>query len=459
MKLTVLGGGGVRAPFLAKSLVYNARELEIDEIVFMDNDKEKLEIFGGLAGKIAQAIDPAITFRLTTDAEAAVTEADYVITTLRVGQDEGRYIDEKIAQKYGIIGQETTGVGGFAMALRSIPTLIDYCHLIKKRAKTEAKIFNFTNPSGLVSQALRNEGFDHVYGICDGPSHFIEELEHILGVSHNEFDITCYGLNHLSYFRDAKVKGNPVMEKLLQHEKLYSDTKMKIFDKELVALFDNELFNPYLYFFYYNDKIIHAIKTTGHARGEVIRDINKRMLTEIKAVDPSHTEKIFAIFIQHLYEREASYFAIEAGQQLNETLKLPTFDEFVQTEDKGGYAAIALTIIRGVTGKADVTMPVLVPNHGCIKELEADDVIEITCDITKGKITPRKIENIPAMQIQLIKTIKLFERLAVAAIKEKNKQKAMKALMVHPLVNSYPIAKQIVDEYLEVYQAYVGEWK
>ena len=127
MKLTVLGGGGVRSPFLAKSLTNKAKELGITKITFMDNDEEKLKIYGGIAKRVADAIDSEIEFELTTDVENAVTDANYVITTLRVGQDEGRFQDETIAQKYGILGQETTGIGGFAMSLRSIPVLKEYC--------------------------------------------------------------------------------------------------------------------------------------------------------------------------------------------------------------------------------------------------------------------------------------------------------------------------------------------
>ena len=145
MKLTVLGGGGVRSPFLAKSLTNKAKELGIKKLVFMDNDEEKLKIYGGIAKRVAAAVDKDVIFELTTDAEEAVTDANYIITTLRVGQDEGRYQDEKTAQKYGVLGQETTGAGGFAMSLRSIPVLVEYCKLINKKSAPGVIIFNFTN--------------------------------------------------------------------------------------------------------------------------------------------------------------------------------------------------------------------------------------------------------------------------------------------------------------------------
>ncbi|MBP9477780.1 MAG: glycoside hydrolase [Sebaldella sp.] len=459
MKLTVLGGGGVRSPFLAKSLTNKAKELGITKIVFMDNDAEKLKIYGGIAKRVADAIDSNIEFELTTDAEYAVTDAKYIITTLRVGQDEGRYQDEKMAQKYGILGQETTGIGGFAMSLRSIPILIEYCKLINEKGTPDAVIFNFTNPSGLVTQALRNEGFENVYGICDGPSHFTHQLAELLEVENSRFDVTCYGLNHLSFFREAKIDGKDVTNDIINHKKLFTETEMRLFDRQLLHILHDELPNEYLYFFYYSDKVVESIRTHGSARGALIKDINQRMLNEIKKTDLNNIDKVFKIYMTHLMEREKSYFAIESGEVRPEEFPVPTFEEYINTPDDGGYSSIALNFIKAFGGNGDISMTLMVPNKGSIKELNDDDVIEITCDISKGKVEQRKISEIPDAQMQIIRTIKMFERLTVESIKEKNKEKAIKALMVHPLINTYNIANQVLEEFLVMYKNYIGEWK
>ncbi|MDV4151377.1 6-phospho-beta-glucosidase [Clostridium sp. AL.422] len=459
MKLTVLGGGGVRAPFLSKSLAKSAKELGITEIVFMDNDEKKLSMYGNLAMKISKAIDEDIDFKITLDPIEAVKNADYIITTLRVGQDDGRCYDEELAQKYGVLGQETTGVGGFAMALRSIPVLIEYCNLIKLHSNENSIIFNFTNPSGLVTQALRNEGFDNVYGICDGPSAFIRQLSNLFTSKGEYLDITCYGLNHLSYFRNPKINGVSVKDLMFNDEKIYTDTELRLFDKSLIDILDYEMPNEYLYFFYYNDKVIRSIAKTGKTRGDLIRDINIRMTENINKVDPDNINEVFRIYATHLLEREMSYFSIESGTVRTEKLVVPSFDEFIKSEDDGGYSSIALNFIKAYTGKENVSMTLILPNNGAISKLQNDDTIEITCDITKGKIVPRKIEDIPEVQLQLISTIKNFERFTVESIKEKNKSKAIKALMIHPLINSYNIASKIVDELLNIYSCYVGEWK
>ena len=142
MKLTVIGGGGVRSMFLAKSIAQRAEELHIDELVFMDNDPEKLRIYGGLAAHVARMLCPTMKFTLTSSAEEAVTDADYVITTIRVGGDATRVRDERLALDLGILGQETTGAAGVSFAMRSIPALAEYCELIKKLAKPGVKVFN-----------------------------------------------------------------------------------------------------------------------------------------------------------------------------------------------------------------------------------------------------------------------------------------------------------------------------
>ena len=181
MKLAVLGGGGVRSPFLAKSIALGAADTGITETVFMDIDEEKLYIYGKIAKRISEMINPDLKFSLTTDAKEALKDADFVITTIRAEGDKGRVFDERTALNLGVLGQETTGAGGFAMALRSIHTLIDYCEQAKAYAKPGAPIFNFTNPSGLVTQALRTMGYGNVYGVCDAPSGFLRQLREMTG--------------------------------------------------------------------------------------------------------------------------------------------------------------------------------------------------------------------------------------------------------------------------------------
>ena len=234
MKITVIGGGGVRSMFLAKSIAQKAEKLRIDELCFMDNNKEKLRIYGGMASHVANLLCPKMKFTLTTDSIEAVKDADYVITTIRVGEDEMRAKDERIALNHGVLGQETTGASGLSFAMRSVPALAEYCELIKKFSKPNVKVFNFTNPAGVVSQTLRDMGYDFTYGICDAPSGMLRTFGLMYGESPDDITGECYGLNHLSYFKSIKLNGREIMPELIENDEAYKKSDMRYFEKELL---------------------------------------------------------------------------------------------------------------------------------------------------------------------------------------------------------------------------------
>ena len=404
MKITVLGGGGVRSPFLAKSLISNAERVGLTEIVFMDSNEEKLNIYGKIAEKIAEKINPGIKFWLTSDPVAALKDANFIITTIRVGEDKARVLDERIALNNGILGQETTGAGGFAMSLRSIPKVLE------------------------------------------------KPLE--------EVSAECFGLNHLSWFRNIKVNGKDAMEELLAKKELYTETEMKFFDPELVKISGNLLLNEYLYYFYYRERAEKAIINSEKTRGETILEINKQMTKELKEVDiDKDTDKAFEIYMRNYMKRENSYMEIESKTEKLHKKEPETLEEYLAKPDSGGYAGVALDIIQGFREGKRKEMVVSVPNKGAVDFLEDDDVVEITCIFEDNQINPIKVPGIGKMQRNLIQSIKLYERLTVEAVFEKSREKAIKALTVHPLVNSYSLAKKLADEYLEAHKEYIGEWK
>ena len=460
MKITVLGGGGVRSPFLAKSLISNAERVGLTEIVFMDSNEEKLNIYGKIAEKIAKKINPDINFWLTSDPVAALKDANFIITTIRVGEDKARVLDERIALNNGILGQETTGAGGFAMSLRSIPKILEYCKMIEEYSAEGAMLFNFTNPSGIVTQAIHLSGFKNVYGICDAPSEFIKQVAQVLEKPLEEVSAECFGLNHLSWFRNIKVNGKDAMDELLAKKELYTETEMKFFDPELVKISGNLLLNEYLYYFYYREKAEKAIMNSEKTRGETILEINRQMTKELKEVDiDKDTDKAFEIYMRNYMKRENSYMEIESKTEKLHKKDPETLEEYLAKPDSGGYAGVALDIIQGFREGKRKEMVVSVPNKGAIDFLEDDDVVEITCIFEDNKINPIKVPGIGKMQRNLIQSIKLYERLTVEAVFEKNREKAIKALTVHPLVNSYSLAKKLTDEYLEAHKEYIGEWK
>lgn len=459
MKLVVIGGGGVRSPFLAKTIVTQANDLGIRQVVFHDTDSEKLRIYGGISKKIAQLIDPEIEFVLAEDPIEAVGHADIVITTVRVGGDAGRARDERIALQHGVLGQETTGAGGFSMALRSVPVIAGICELVRLHANPGVLVFNFTNPSGIVTQAMRDMGYDFVYGICDAPSGFIRQLQSVLGVSADRLSVECFGLNHLSWFRHITVDGADVTDKLLNDPKLYTDTEMKLFNRRVVELMDNALPNEYLYFYLFQEQALEAIQKSARTRGETIMDLNGEMLAGLRPLDMDRDfEAAFAIYMAGFGKRENSYMAIESGLDRAVPFKSISAAEMIAAPDAGGYAGVALSFIKAYQGLGDIDMVLSVPNQGAIPGLKAADVVEISCRISAGKVTPVPVSQVPDPLMNLIRTVKTYEAYTVSAIQTRSRDEAVKALMFHPLVSSYSLAVKLVDAYLDAFSEQIGAW-
>lgn len=454
MKLTVIGGGGVRSIFLAKSLAQRAKEIGIDHLAFMDNNEEKLAVFGELSKEVAKRIDSSLKFETTTDAKAAISGADFIITTIRAGGDDMRIVDEKIALSHNVLGQETTGAGGFSMALRSVGALAEYCELVKKYAKPGAPVFNFTNPAGLVSQTLRDMGYDFTYGICDAPSGLLHTIAAMLQCSYSDLSTECYGLNHLSFFKSIRLNGEEILQKLIDSDELYQKTDMRYFEKEL-AQHMGLLLNEYLYYFFYREQSVENISNSAKTRGENILEINKKMFDELRCLDPHRDFETCIEVFEHWYGvREDSYMAQETScGNGREKFK---FDIF--SPDFGGYAGVALAFINAVQTGAQSEMIMCLPNNGSIPGLADDDVVEVTCFIGKDGAIPKKIEAPSDTSMEIIRRVKAYERRAARAIICKDKAMAIEALMLHPLVNSYPTAKSLVQEYLNANDRFCGKW-
>lgn len=454
MKLTVIGGGGVRSMFLAKSIAQKADTLKIDKLVFMDNNEKKLNIYGLMAKKVSELLCPQLKFILTADPVEAVRDADYVITTIRVGGDGMRVRDERIALDLGLLGQETTGAAGFSFAMRSVSALSEYCELIKKYAKENCKVFNFTNPAGVVSQTLRDMGYDFTYGICDAPSGMLRTFEKLYGAEEGSIRGEVYGLNHLSYFKSITFNGKDIVNDLIENDKAYSDTDMRYFEKNLLRE-RKAVLNEYLYYFYYREKAIENILKADKTRGEQIAEINKSMTAELERIDiENNFDEAFKVFEYWYGTRESNYMASETGIRRTEPWH---FD--IYQKDSGGYAGVALKFIEiAQSGKAD-SMILCVPNNGAISGLRDSDIVEITCDITADGAVPHRIGEVDEQNLELIRRVKMYERLASKAIRERSVQSAVEALTMHPLVNSYSLAKKLVAEYLELNKEYTGEWK
>ena len=454
MKLSVIGGGGVRSMFLAKSLAQRAKELNIDTIVFMDNNEKKLSIYGTMAKCAAERICPELDFILTSDAVTAIKDANYVITTIREGGDEMRVKDERCALSLGVLGQETTGAAGFSFAMRSVYALKGYCELVKEYAKPDCKVFNFTNPAGLVTQALHDMGYDFTYGICDAPSGMLRSFALLYGEDENAAEGEIYGLNHLSYFTSVKIGGREMLYDLIENDEAYEKTDMRYFEKKLLKE-RNAILNEYLYYFYYSEKALNNILNADKTRGEQICEINKKMTVELSDIDIENDFETALKIYEHWYgERENNYMASETG-----VVRKNKWHFDLYSKDSGGYAGVALKYIEIQQSKKPASMILCTENNGAIPTLKDSDIVEITCDVNENGVIPHRFENADEQNLELIRRVKIYERLASEAIINKSKQKAVEALTLHPLVNSYSLATQLVESFLEINEKYTSDWR
>lgn len=462
MKLTLIGGGGVRSPLFVMSVLRWQDRVNVDELCLFDIDQHKLDIFGALCTEVTRRAGNPFVITKTTDPRAALTGADHVVTTIRVGFEQGRALDERIAINHGVLGQETTGPGGFAMALRSIPAILNYAALLKE-VSPQAWMYNFTNPAGLVTQALREAGFERTIGICDGANGGQGAFAWYAGVPHEAVRAEVFGLNHLSWCRSAWLDGIDLVPRALADDR-FVKTMQAAFDPALVRQIGMHL-NEYLYYYHSAEKAVAAISSESKTRGEEIVELNKRLISQLEQIGVDRNpEKALRAFFGYERRRGSTYMHYAYGGMTIEEAERKNaeagedFDADIPAEAGEGYAGVALSIIEAMQSNKTLYTALNVANNGAISGMADDDVVEVSCKVENGMVEPLRIGEVPPFQLNLMKTIKLYERLTVQAIRERSRNLAVQALMVHPLVLSYTRAVSLVDAYLTAHAAYVGEW-
>lgn len=466
MKLALIGGGSVRTYYFVESLLKFCKRLGITQLSIMDNDPVKLEIFGGFAVYLAENSRENLTVELTGELKEAVREADFVVTTVRAGQDEARCQDERIALKHGVIGQETTGAGGYSYATRSIPAMLEICKTIREYAKPGAVTFNFTNPSGLVTQAMHDAGYE-VIGICDNATGIKMDLADALKVGGGELFVRVYGLNHLSWADRVEIGGKNILPELLKRDSFVENFhQFAYFDRELVRSLQ-KIPNGYLYYFYHREKALANILASGATRGESIHAINQKMMEKLTKMDVhTQTKEMIGIYRDFMQQREGSYMQMETGGLSHAAAIDPASLGIAELDEAGesrevyeGYAGVAFNYIESMIQDKPMDLALCVPNRGAILGLADDDVVEVTCIVDKNGARPVSIGQIPEDEYLLTRMIKRYEKLTVAAVRERSLELGTMALMQHPLVGSYSLAKELVKEYAALNEPYTGAWR
>jgi len=441
MKLVIIGAGGFRTPLLLKALHQKFLDLGISQIVLYDTDQERQKLVNNL---IAYAVPDEImqnNIRISGNARDALRGADFVITTFRAGGMEGRILDERIPLKYGILGQETTGPGGFSMAMRSIPVMLDYVELMRQVCP-DAWIINFANPSGLMTEAVLKLGkWDKVIGICDGPESVRLFAAGMMGVDEAAVKLDYFGLNHLGWVRKVLINGMDILPNFISQLEDQSRMPGLPFSGWLLRTLEM-IPNEYLYYYYYRSTAVNAILQEEKTRGEYLHAQNTRLE---KALVKLQSENRFAdmweTYWEYLNERSHTYMQYASDKPRQET----------KEEEHLGYANVAYRVIHGlISGKVNTL--VNVQNQGAVSGMNDDDVVEIPVLLSAGQITRSQIGAIPEHALALMQQVKRYELSVIDAIKEHSYSKCLQALAFHPLVMDEALARKILDDYVKAFR-------
>jgi 6-phospho-beta-glucosidase len=424
LKIAIIGGAGLRIPLLVRGLC--GSDLPIGEIALCDTDQERLRTIAGLA----QLVAGQVSVVAAADSADCVRDADFVFLSIRVGGITTRAHDEAVCLRHGIVGQETVGPAGFALAMRTIPHVRRYAEQVAELAP-RAWLINFSNPVGVITQALCGRS-PRAVGICDTPTELFEEVASALGEPAERCHFDYLGLNHLGWLREVYVAGVPQLHRLLADSQLLEKIwRAPLFDPAFVRAL-RLLPTEYLYYYYRSDDALAHLRSAETTRGNALMQLNADLLQKL-AASPSDP---VAVYDDYIAKRDGSYMQIESHSET----RRPT--QGVLT----GYDRIALGVARAIHFGTGAIVPLDVPNRGNLPELEPDDVVEIPCAVGRSGPLPLHVGAMPQQVRPLVTQIKKYERATLAAALSGNRDGAIEALSLHPFVGDSDLASRLVGE-------------
>lgn len=428
LKVAVIGGGSTYTPELFQGFLQHQAEFPLDELWLMDIDQDRLEIVGSFIMRIASAKQAPFKVVLSTNQAEAVHGADYVITQIRVGKMNARQQDEYLGKRHGLIGQETTGVGGMAKALRTIPFILEIARDIEKYAP-DALLVNFSNPAGLISEAVfRHAPAVKTVGVCNAAINVKMEILHNLNqrlgsaFDPDQVQISCLGLNHLTWFYGLKIEGEEywpqVMTALIEEMAHEEDP---LFDVQTLKSL-NMLPNYYLHNYYYKDKVLALQANWPPSRADEVMQIEADLLSQYK--DPERTD-----LPEDMMKRGGAYYSTVAAQLLN--------------AHHNDLHQIQVLNVR---------------HNGAVAGWHPDWVLEMPCSVSARGIAPLPAAPLPPVCEGLIAQVKAFELLTVEAAVNGDRNAAYQALLAHPLGPPADRIDSVLTDMLETHRAYLPQF-
>ena len=409
LKAAIIGAGSTYTPELIEGFINRQESLNFEAFYLMDIDKEKLNVVGALAGRMLSSKGFKGNLVLTQDLNEAITGADYIFAQIRVGGLAARIRDEKIPLKHGLLGQETTGAGGFMNALRTVPVMLDIARRIEKLAP-EAWLINFSNPSGIVAEALLNHTKVKMIGLCNCFVNMYASISESLGTEN--FNYEYVGLNHLSWVTSVTVNGVNVLEQLEKSTSMKNIPDLD-YDKPLLAALP-AIPSSYLSYFYLRDEQLKKCLKAEKTRGEICVEIEDALMEQYKNPGLSVKPKELA----------------ERGGAL--------------------YSTAAVSVADAIENNKNEFHVVGVKNNGAFPFMDDSDVVEAKCLVNRQGAAPIAVNGPVSPYIQgLMQAVKAYEKLTVSAAVNSSREDALAALMVHPLIGDYNKAKAVLDDMLE----------
>ena len=429
MKVAVIGGGSTYTPELIKGFIDRINGLPITEIWLMDIDQLKLETVGGFVQRIAAANGSPFRIILTMNLEDAIRGASYVITQLRVGKLIARREDEYLGKRYHLIGQETTGIGGMAKAFRTIPVILNIARTMQELAPG-ALLINFTNPSGLVTEALfRYASSVQSVGLCNSPVNAKMMFRNILqkkmniSIDPNRCELDSLGINHLIWHRGFRLAGKDVWSVVLEgyQDQLQQESEQQ-FSLELIA---NLKMVPsyYLEYYYSTERMLQKQDHWPPSRAEEVMQIESDLLKQYS--DPNLIE-----VPENLMKRGGAFYSTAATQLI-----------YSHYNDLGE------------------THIVDVRHRGVVDGFPSDWVLELPCRVDKTGVHPLPAVPLPLVCKGLLDHVKSYELLAVEAAVNGDRDKAYQALVAHPLGPSADDAMAVLDDLLKINQEFLPQFR
>ncbi len=427
MKLVIIGGAGFRVPQVVAAV---AESGPVDEVVLVDVDADRLATILAVVRQLPAG--EGVRVSGSTDLRGALAGAAFVFCAIRVGGTAARIADERVALELGVLGQETTGPGGLAYAWRTIPVMRGIAEAVRELAP-QAWFINFTNPAGIITEALRPILGDRVIGICDTPIGLMRRAAAAVGASGDaglRYDYV--GLNHLGWLRSLEVDGQDRLPGLIASPGLEGIEEARLIGLDWVRRI-GALPNEYLFYYYCNREAVARIRSAPATRGEFLAGQQDAFYLDAGR-DPGHALELWR---SAKAEREQTYMA-----------EARSAEEEREAEDaEGGYQAVALSLMNALSGGRPTAAIVNVANGSSVAGLPAEAVIEVPCDVDANGVRPRPVAPLEGHMLGLVQSVKAVEQLAIRAAVEHSAGLAWEALATHPLVDSVDVARRLLDGY------------